>query len=76
MTEQLLTRLEDDAADLELIGDSVEMIVASLQRTTAAMERLAIRDAAHFARVEQARQRLIGAPCSLTGGTATPTHDR
>ena len=67
MTEQLITRLEDDAADLELIGDSVEMILASVQRTTAAMERLAIRDVDDLVRVERARQRLISALCSLGG---------
>jgi hypothetical protein len=67
VTEQLITRLEDDAADLELIGDSVEMILASVKRTTAAMERLAIRDVDDLARVERARQRLISALCSLGG---------
>ncbi|MEO5898497.1 MAG: hypothetical protein ABIR68_00030 [Ilumatobacteraceae bacterium] len=67
MTEQLITRLECDAADLELIGDSVEMILASVKRTAVAMERLAIRGSDDVARVERARQRLISALGSLGG---------
>lgn len=63
MTEQLITRLEDFAADLELIGDSVELIMASVRRTTSAMDRLDDRQADELARVERARQRLVAALC-------------
>lgn len=65
MTDQLITRLEDDAADLELIGDSVEMILASVRRTTAAMQRLELSDDGDRARVARARQRMLDAVCSL-----------
>jgi hypothetical protein len=65
MSAQLIMRLEDDGADLELIGDSVEMIMASVRRTRSAMVLLHIPEAGEVARLERARQRLIVALGSL-----------
>ncbi len=65
MSAQLIMRLEDDGADLELIGDSVEMIMASVRRTRSAMVRLHIPEAGEVARLESARQRLLVALGSL-----------